>query len=147
MAWLAATFHDQLDSGTELAVFREPWDPEAVVPEQLPPSVELNVDFAGGAAAVVWVREVIGTEAIIQTPDQTEWRMVLVEPKTLKLPPPSTEDAQPTYWRVKERIAQQRVDIAQGPCLTAKSAAQEAQANAMEAALHYPYVPAKSSIL
>jgi hypothetical protein len=142
MAWLAATFHDQLDSGTELAVFREPWDPEAVVPEQLPPSVELNVDFAGGAAAVVWVRDVIGTEAIIQTSDQTEWRMVLVEPKTLKLPPPPTEDAQPTYWRVKERV-----DIAQGPCLTAKSAAQEAQANAMEAALHYPYVRAKSSIL
>jgi hypothetical protein len=48
MAWLAATFHDQLDSGTELAVFREPWDPEAVVPELLPPSVELSVDFAQG---------------------------------------------------------------------------------------------------
>jgi hypothetical protein len=123
MAWLAATFHDQLGSGTELAVFREPWDPEAVVPEQLPPSVELNVDFAGGAAAVVWVRDVTGTEAIIQTSDQTEWRMVLVEPKTLKLPPPPTEDAQPTYWRVKERIAQHRFDIAQGPILTAKSAA------------------------
>ena len=33
MPWLAVTFHDQLDSGTELAIFREPWDPEAVVPE------------------------------------------------------------------------------------------------------------------
>jgi len=147
MAWLAATFHDQLNSGTELAVFREPWDPEAVVPEQLPSSVELSVDFAGGDAAVVWVRDATGTEAIIQTSDQTEWRMVLVEPKTLKLPPPPTEDAQPTYWRVKERIAQQRFDIAQRPFLTAKSAAQEAQANAMEAALHHPNIPAKSSIL
>ena len=147
MAWLAVTFHDQLDSGTELAIFREPWDPETVVPEQLPPSVELSVDFAGGAAAVVWVRDVTGTEAIIQTSDQTEWRMVLGESKTLKLPPPPTEDAQPTYWRVKERIAQQRFDIAQRPVLMAKSAAQEAQANATEAAVHHPYVPAKSSIL
>jgi hypothetical protein len=31
--------------------------------------------------------------------------MVLVDPKQLKYPTPSTEDAPCTYWQVKERIA------------------------------------------
>jgi hypothetical protein len=105
MAWLAATFHDELGAGTELAVFQEPWDPEAVLPEQLPPSVDLGIDFPNGAAAVVWVRDVIGSEAVIQKADQTKWRMVLVDPKELKYPTPSTEDAPCTYWRIKERVA------------------------------------------
>jgi hypothetical protein len=34
MAWLAATFHEQLNAGTELAIFQEPWNPDAVVTEQ-----------------------------------------------------------------------------------------------------------------
>jgi hypothetical protein len=58
-----------------------------------------------GAAAVVWVRDVIGSEAVIQTSDQTKWRMVLVDPKEFKYPTPPTEDAACTYWRLKERIA------------------------------------------
>ena len=100
MAWLAATFHEELDAGTELAIFQEPWDPEVVLPGQLPASVDLGIDFPDGAAAVVWVRDVIGSEAVIQTS-----RMVLVDPKELKYPMPSTEDAPCTYWQVKERIA------------------------------------------
>jgi hypothetical protein len=105
MAWLAATFHDRLNAGTELAIFHEPWDPNAMPGEQLPASVELGIDFPDGAAAVVWVRDVVGSEAIIQTSDQTRWRMVLVEPKDLKYPPPSTDDAPCTYWQVREQIA------------------------------------------
>jgi hypothetical protein len=105
MAWLAATFHNELDAGTELAIFQEPWDPEAVLPEQLPASVDLGIDFPDGAEAAVWVRDVIGSEAVIQKSDQTRWRMVLVDRKELKYPTPSTEDAPCTYWRVKERIA------------------------------------------
>jgi len=104
MAWLAATFHDHLDAGTELAIFQEPWDPEEAEPKQLPASVDLGIDFPDGVA-VVWVRDVIGSEAVIQTSDQTKWRMVLVDPKELKYPMPSTEDAPCTYWQVKERIA------------------------------------------
>ena len=102
MAWFAATFHDQLRTGTELAIFKEPRDPQA--PDRLPASVDLGIDFRGGAAAVVWVRDVIGSEAVIQTSDQTKWRMVLVDPKELKYPTPPTEDAACTYWTVKERI-------------------------------------------
>jgi len=64
MAWLAATFHDQLSAGTELAIFQEPWDPEEAAPKQLPASVDLGIDFPNGAA-VVWVRDVIGSEAVI----------------------------------------------------------------------------------
>ena len=56
MAWLAATFQGELNAGTELAIFKEPWDPEAMLPEQLPASVELGIDFPDGAGAVVWVR-------------------------------------------------------------------------------------------
>ena len=93
MAWLAATFHDQLSAGTELAIFQEPWDPQAVLPGQLPPSVDLGIEFPDGAAAVVWVRDVIGSEAVIQTSDQTKWRMVLIDLKELKYPPAPTEDA------------------------------------------------------
>ena len=62
MAWLAATFHDQLSAGTELAIFQEPWDPEEAAPKQLPASVDLGIDFPNGAA-VVRVRDVIGSEA------------------------------------------------------------------------------------
>jgi hypothetical protein len=78
VAWLAATFHDHLCAGTELAIFQEPWDPEAL-PKQLPASVDLGIDFSDGAAAVVWVPDVIGSEAVIQTSDQIKWRMVLVD--------------------------------------------------------------------
>ena len=105
MAWLAATFHDHVCAGTELAIFQEPWDPEAALPEQLPASVDLGIDFPDGAAAVVWVRDVTGSEAVIQTSDQIKWRMILVDVKELKYPPPPTEDAPCTYWTVKERIA------------------------------------------
>jgi hypothetical protein len=78
MAWLAATFHDHVCAGTELAIFQEPWDPEAALAEQLPASVDLGTDFPDGGAAVVWVRDVIGPEAVIQTSDQIKWRMILV---------------------------------------------------------------------
>jgi|SRR5215831_16835569 len=105
MAWLAATFHDQLDAGTELAIFQEPWDPEEeAAPKQLPASVDLRINFPDGAA-VVWVRDVIGSEAVIQTSDQTKWQMALVDPNEFKYPTPPTEDVACTYWRVKERIA------------------------------------------
>ena len=99
MAWLAATFHDQLSTGTELAIFQEPWDPQAVLPAQLygraawpitpksemagfrascpAASVDLGIDFPDGATAVVWARDVISSEAVIQTSDQIKWRMVL----------------------------------------------------------------------
>jgi hypothetical protein len=100
-----STFHDQLSTGTELAIFQEPWDPQTVLAGQLPASVVLGIDFPNGAAAVVGVRDVIGCEAVIQTSDQIKWRMVLTDLKELKYPPPSTEDAACTYWRVKERIA------------------------------------------
>jgi hypothetical protein len=103
MAWLAATFHDQLSAGTELAIFQEPWDPEEAAPKQLPASVDLGIDFPNGAA-VVWVRDVIGSEAVIQTSDLTKWRMVVIDLKELKYPPPSTEDAACTYWRVTDRV-------------------------------------------
>ena len=93
MAWLAATFHNELDAGTELVIFQAPWDPEAVLPELLPASVDLGIDFPNGAAAVVWVRDVVGPEAVIQKADQTKWRMVLVDPKELNYPTPSTEHA------------------------------------------------------
>jgi hypothetical protein len=52
MAWLGATFHLELDAGTELAIFQEPWDPQVVLPGQLPASVDLGIDFPDGAAAV-----------------------------------------------------------------------------------------------
>jgi hypothetical protein len=104
-AWLAATSHDPLSAGTELAIFQEPWDPQTDLPDELPASVDLRIDFPDGAAAVVLVRDVIGSEAIIQTSDQIEWRMVLIDLKELNYPPPPTEDAACTYWRVKERIA------------------------------------------
>jgi len=41
----------------------------------------------------------------IQTSNQIKWRMVMIDLKELKYPPPPTEDAACTYWRVKERIA------------------------------------------
>jgi hypothetical protein len=104
MTWIASTFHDQLSAGTELAVFEEPWDPQVVVPGQLPASVELSIDFLDGPTKIVWVREVTGSEAVIQTSDQTQWRMVLVDPKELRYPPPPSEDASCTYWRVREQI-------------------------------------------
>jgi len=100
---VAATFHDQLSAGTELAIFQEPWDPEEAAPKQLPASVDLGIDFPNGAA-VVWVRDVIGSEAVIQTSDLTKWRMVVIDLKELKYPPPSTEDAACTYWIVTDRI-------------------------------------------
>jgi hypothetical protein len=106
MTWLASTFHDQLSAGTELAVFEEPWDPQVVVPRQLPASVELNIDFLDGETKIVWVREVFGSEAVIQTSDQTQWRMVLVDSKDLRYPVPPSEDASCTYWRVREQIAE-----------------------------------------
>jgi hypothetical protein len=37
-------------------------------------------------------REVTGSEAVIQTSDQTQWRMVLVDPKDLRYPPPPSQD-------------------------------------------------------
>src|SRR5262249_41538480 len=92
MAWLAATFHDDVCAGTELAIFQEPWDPEAALLQQLPASVDLGIDFPDGAAEVVWVRDVMGSEAAIQTSDQIKWRMILVDVKELKYPPPPTED-------------------------------------------------------
>ena len=68
MAWLAATFHDELGAGTELAIFQEPWDPQTDLPNQLPASVVLGIDFPDGAEAVVWVRDVIGSEAESRPP-------------------------------------------------------------------------------
>jgi hypothetical protein len=85
MTWLASTFHDQLSAGTELAIFEEPWDPQVVVPGELPASVELSIDFLDGGTKVVWVREVTGSEAVIQTSDQTQWRMVLVDLKRIEI--------------------------------------------------------------
>jgi hypothetical protein len=96
--------HEQLNAGTELAIFQEPWNPDAVFTEQLPSSVDLGIDFPDGVTAVVWVRDVIGSEAVIQTSDQARWRMVLVDQKELSYPPPPTEDAPCTYWRVMERV-------------------------------------------
>jgi hypothetical protein len=64
MTWLASAFHDQLSAGTELAIFEEPWDPQVVVPGELPASVELSIDFLDGGTKVVWVREVTGSEAV-----------------------------------------------------------------------------------
>jgi hypothetical protein len=106
MTWIASTFHDQLSAGTELAVFEEPWDPQVVVPGQLPASVELSIDFMDGGTKVVSVREVTASEAVIQTSDRTQWRMVLVDLKELKYPPPPSEDASCTFWRVREQIAE-----------------------------------------
>src|ERR1051325_4599925 len=103
MAWLAATFHDHLCAGTELAIFPEPWDPQPDLPNQLPASVVLGIDFPNGAAAVVWVRDVIGSEAVIQTSDQIKWRMVLVDMRELKYPPPPTEAPAPPLGRLKKK--------------------------------------------
>jgi hypothetical protein len=64
MAWFAATFHNQLDAGTELAIFQEPWDPEEAAPKQFPASVDLRINFPDGAA-VVWVRDVSTKPAVV----------------------------------------------------------------------------------
>ena len=71
MAWFAATFHDQLRAGTELAIFKEPRDPQA--PDQLPASVDLGIDFPEGVVAVIWVRDVIGSEAVASGVASSNW--------------------------------------------------------------------------
>ena len=53
------------------------------------------------------VIETAATEAIIQTSNQTKWRMVQVDPKELRFPPPDCAGAPATYWVVKSLIFEQ----------------------------------------
>jgi hypothetical protein len=61
------------------------------------------------------VRDVIGSEAVIQTSDQTKWQMALVDPNEFKYPTPPTEDVACTHWRVRNGCMRtQRLRI---PCI------------------------------
>jgi hypothetical protein len=59
--------------------------------------------FPNGAAIQIKVIQVTGSEAIMQTSDQTQWRMAEVGATGLKFPPADTGGAPATYW--KERLA------------------------------------------
>jgi hypothetical protein len=102
MAWLAGTVHGQIAVGTELSIYKEPWEPGEAA---RPPSsgVTLATRFAHGAATQIKVLEVTGSDAIIQTSNRAQWRMVEVGAKGLKFPLPDIGGAPATYWVVKER--------------------------------------------
>jgi hypothetical protein len=102
MAWRAGTVHGQIAVGTELSIYKETWEPgEAVRP---PPSgASLATRFAHGAATQIKVLEVTGSDAIIQTSNRAQWRMVEVGVKELKFPLPDIGGAPATFWVVKER--------------------------------------------
>jgi hypothetical protein len=102
MAWRAGTVHGQIAVGTELSIYKETWEPgEAVRP---PPSgASLATRFAHGAATQIKVLEVTGSDAIIQTSNRAQWRMVEVGLKELKFPLPDIGGAPATFWAVKER--------------------------------------------
>jgi hypothetical protein len=61
--------------------------------------------FPNGAATQIKVIQLTGGEAIMQTSDQTQWRMAEVSATGLKYPPADTGGAPATYWVVKERLA------------------------------------------
>jgi hypothetical protein len=49
------------------------------------------------------VLEVTGSDAIIQTSNRAQWRLVEAGAKGLKFPLPDIGEAPATYWVVKER--------------------------------------------
>jgi hypothetical protein len=102
MAWRAETVHGQIAVGTELSIYREPWEPGKAA-RSFPSGVSLATRFAHGAAAQIKVLEVTGSDAIIQTSNRAQWRLVEVGAKELKFPLPDIGEAPATYWVVKER--------------------------------------------
>ena len=102
MAWRAETVHGQIAVGTELSIYKEPWEPGKGA-RSLPSGVSLATRFAHGAEAQIKVLEVTGSDAIIQTSNRAQWRMVEVGLKELKFPLPDIGGAPATFWVVKER--------------------------------------------
>ena len=101
MAWRAGTVHGQIAVGTELSIYKEPWEPGKAAP--FPSGVSLTTRFAHGATVQIKVLEVTGSDAIIQTSNRAQWRLVEVGAKGLKFPLPDIGEAPATYWVVKER--------------------------------------------
>jgi hypothetical protein len=102
MAWHAGTVHGQIAVGTELSIYKGPWEPGEAA--RSPPSgATLITRFAHGAETKIKVLKLTGSDAIIRTSNRAQWRMVEVGAKGLKFPLPNVGGAPATYWVVKER--------------------------------------------
>jgi hypothetical protein len=103
MTWHAETLHGQIAVGTELSIFETPWGAGVPV-NSLPSGVTLTIQFTTGAVNVQ-VIEVSGSEAVIETSDQTKWRIEEVGENDFRYSPAHTVGAPATYWVVRERLA------------------------------------------
>jgi hypothetical protein len=79
MAWRAETVHGQIAVGTELSIYKEPWEPGKGA-RSLPSGVSLATRFAHGAEAQIKVLEVTGSDAIIRTLGVLQLRRVQLQP-------------------------------------------------------------------
>jgi hypothetical protein len=100
MSWFAATDQKGLQQNTILGIYEKPSTPDG--PIRLPPSgTTISVRFrSNGAPTNVTLIEVTASNAVIQTSNQTKWRMTRMAPKEVA-PPPETEGRTASYWRVE----------------------------------------------
>jgi hypothetical protein len=106
MTWHAETLHGQIAVGTELSIFETPWGAGLPV-NSLPSGVTLTIQFTTGAVNVQ-VIEVSGSEAVIETSDQTKWRIEEVGENDFRYSPAHTVGAPATYWVVRRVRGQER---------------------------------------
>jgi hypothetical protein len=103
MSWCAGTSQDRIGPRTVLSFFERSWGPDIPV-RPLPFGISVTVRFPNGATTKVDVIDATATEAIVQTLDQTKWRMVRTAAKDLGYPPADTAGAPATYWVINEHI-------------------------------------------
>jgi hypothetical protein len=108
MSWAAESNHQQIERGTVLSVFEQPWG-QGLPICSLPSDIDIAVKFANGAVTRASVIESDGTKAIIEA-ENTRWRMATVDPSTLPFPPAGTAGAPTTYWIVQDQVAVTQAD-------------------------------------
>jgi hypothetical protein len=107
MSWCAETYFRELNLGTVLSVFHQPWGDGIPVPP-LEPGESISLRFSNGATgAKIDVAEIAAGEIVIEMPSGDKWRMVRTDPKSLPLPPPDSGGAPATYWTIKERVQEE----------------------------------------
>jgi hypothetical protein len=102
MGWCAETDQAQLDCGTLLSIFLQPWQ-HGDAPHPPSPGASVLLRFNSGAAATFTVIEVLSDYSVIQTSDKTKWKMVEATLQQRALAA-GTGDAPATYWVVQNRI-------------------------------------------